>query len=497
MPRPELSLCLIVRDEQDMIPEFLTSVNGLWDELIAADTGSVDKTVALLEAAGAKVIHFPWIDDFSAARNASLDAATGRWILFLDADERPSHQLKDQIRSLLQDPAAGAATVIMRNEWENGRRRDNPLLRIFRNDPSIRFEHRIHEDVSTTVRDFLVRQKLQLKHLTGVVQHLGYSREMTLDRDKKNRDLDLLQRSLAADPGDFYCWFKILEIARFWDDRPLWGKTAREAADLLATAGNVEKSDLKQRPFSGEFAALVAQGLNQGDENRLAWLEKSPEFCTTDAAWLLRRALFLENLQRLDEAQLGFQKCLDQPEHQLNQLSTVRPRLGLCRIAMLQKDLPDAAAHADQACLEAPTDPEALLAAVTCKYLVAPKTEPAAFSFAHWEKHPQAGLPLARVLFQTGWLELAGEVLAPQAADCAEAALGYLVCCLVFDRDLDLAVDLEQEKADQVFKEWIGLLWQSRKTDLMAAFAQKCETVGEVFPWLPEYLAQETRRLRG
>ena len=88
--QPRLSLCMIVRDEQEMLPGLLDSVRGLWDEFLVADTGSTDGTVDLLEKAGATVEPFAWCDDFAAARNASLDMASGEWILFLDADERVS-----------------------------------------------------------------------------------------------------------------------------------------------------------------------------------------------------------------------------------------------------------------------------------------------------------------------------------------------------------------------------------------------------------------------
>ncbi len=107
MSQPKLSLCMIIRDEQEMLPGFLDSVANLWDELIVVDTGSTDDSVRLVEAAGARLIHFSWIDDFSAARNASLESATGRWILFLDADERPAAGLVQEIRSLVEDPLAG------------------------------------------------------------------------------------------------------------------------------------------------------------------------------------------------------------------------------------------------------------------------------------------------------------------------------------------------------------------------------------------------------
>src|SRR4051794_30917732 len=85
---PLLSACLIVKDEEDLLPECLASLAGAVDEIVVYDTGSADRTIEIAEAAGAVVLRGYWDDDFSRARNAALDACTGRWILHVDADER-------------------------------------------------------------------------------------------------------------------------------------------------------------------------------------------------------------------------------------------------------------------------------------------------------------------------------------------------------------------------------------------------------------------------
>lgn len=493
LSQPNLTLCMIVRDEQEMLPEFLQSCNGLWDEFIVADTGSVDQSVALLENAGAEVFHFPWVDDFSAARNASLEKATGRWILFLDADERPTPELVTQIRTLLEDPQAGAATVVLRNQWPDGTRQESSLLRLFRNDPSIRFKYLIHEDPSDGVRDFLRQNKLKLRHLPGVLQHLGYLRETVVSRDKKTRDLELLRRSLETHPRDFYCWFKIMEIGRFWGDDILWEETATSTAALLETATEQEKSDLLQRPFSGEMAALVAQQLDGSDEERLNWLEASKSFASPTNAWHLRRGLFFENLGRMDEATSAFQTCL---ANQLDVSSTVRPLLGLCRLALVQQKMEEAADFVQQACEHGPVDSEALLAAVTILPLTDAENQPRNFVNGHLKRHPQAALDLARALVPTGNLEMVAEILEPLMEKNSDAALGFLLCSLVLDKELDLQLDVDQQKADMLFQNWIHLLWKSRQTVVMSAFADGCGAVLEIFPWLPDFLNEETRKLR-
>ena len=83
-----LSLAMIVRNEAGRLGACLESARGVADEMVVLDTGSTDGTREVAAAHGARVETFPWIDDFAAARNASLGLCTGDWTLVLDADER-------------------------------------------------------------------------------------------------------------------------------------------------------------------------------------------------------------------------------------------------------------------------------------------------------------------------------------------------------------------------------------------------------------------------
>src|ERR1700685_2835860 len=83
-----VTLCMIVRDEASMLPDCLSSVRGVVDEMGIVDAGSRDASMAIARAAGADVFETTWSDDFAAARNEALRHAHGDWILQLDADER-------------------------------------------------------------------------------------------------------------------------------------------------------------------------------------------------------------------------------------------------------------------------------------------------------------------------------------------------------------------------------------------------------------------------
>ena len=82
-----LSLCMIVRDEEEMLPRCLAAVAPAVDEIIIVDTGSTDRTIEIAHEFGAKVIEREWTGSFSDARNVSFEAATSDWIIYLDADE--------------------------------------------------------------------------------------------------------------------------------------------------------------------------------------------------------------------------------------------------------------------------------------------------------------------------------------------------------------------------------------------------------------------------
>ena len=82
-----ISLCMIVKNEEDWIENALNSVRSVVDEIIIADTGSTDHTLERAARFSPKVLHFNWTDSFADARNFTLAEARHPWILVLDADE--------------------------------------------------------------------------------------------------------------------------------------------------------------------------------------------------------------------------------------------------------------------------------------------------------------------------------------------------------------------------------------------------------------------------
>lgn len=82
-----LSLCMIVKNEEDTLPNCLNSVKGIFDEIIIVDTGSTDKTIDVAHRYTEKVYTYSWQDDFASARNYSFSKSTSDYIMWLDADD--------------------------------------------------------------------------------------------------------------------------------------------------------------------------------------------------------------------------------------------------------------------------------------------------------------------------------------------------------------------------------------------------------------------------
>jgi len=415
---------MITKNEAAMLPDMLSSVAGLWDELIVADTGSDDGTVALLTDHGATVVHHPWNNDFSAARNASLAPATGDWILFLDADERATPTLCQQIKTLMIDDEAGAATVVMRNELPGGEHREAQLLRLFRNHAKIQFRHKIHEDVLHDVEEFLARGNLKLRALSGVVHHLGYVREVAAAKDKRQRDQNLLRDVLKDDPRDFYCWFKLLESARYWQDITVWQEAATQVEPLLmGQLSEDEAKSLRKNPWSGELAALISVGLEHSPAEALEWLEKSEDRIFPSSAWYLQRGLWCEELGQQSEAGIAYLNCLD-IALQTSSHHHVRARLALSRLAAAENNFVQAQDQAWQAVAMAPSDQEAILGIISFAKLAGDSQLVPEAVIRQVQKHPASTTIWATQLIASGELAVAMQVLAIMSQQQSELAMG-------------------------------------------------------------------------
>ena len=198
-----LSAALIVRDEERHLEACLRSIQELADEIVVVDTGSVDGSIALARRFGARIHGYPWRDDFAAARNHGLSRCRGEWILYIDADERVRRNSETVLEAALADASKAGYAVWLHARTGYTAYRE---MRLFRNDPRIRFEGLMHETIWPGIHRFIEEEGGELGECDLVLDHVGYDGSQA---HKHQRNLPLLKKALAVDPEHVYCWYHL------------------------------------------------------------------------------------------------------------------------------------------------------------------------------------------------------------------------------------------------------------------------------------------------
>ena len=301
-----ISVSLIVKNEEATLPTCLRSVGDLVHEIIVVDTGSSDQTKHIAAGFGARVFDFPWIDSFAAARNASLEPATGDWILWLDGDEFFDEDNRGKLQGLFGRLGDEPVGYIMKQrsapETPGGAATLVDQCRLFRNDPAIRWSYRVHEQILPGLK----RAGHQVRFTDICIEHSGYV-DPALRRRKTERNLRLLQMEYAEQPDDPFTLFNLgwafLELGQ-----------VREALPMLARS--LERSRPGDSIVRKLYALLVHghKGLGQWQEAQ-GWCRAGLARCPDDPELLFLQSLLLEDqgeaaaadatLRRLETLQPG------------------------------------------------------------------------------------------------------------------------------------------------------------------------------------------------
>jgi glycosyltransferase involved in cell wall biosynthesis len=204
---------MIVRDEELYLEDCLKSVENIVDEIIIVDTGSKDNTKSIAEKFNSKLYNFKWVNDFSKARNESIKYASGKWILYLDADERLELQNKHSFIELLKNAPddIGAINCIVESKTQKFNSsvelQKGVYPRIFRNYgyPKIRFEGIIHEQISNSLKE--LNKSVMISDIK--ILHLGYAKDLETLKSKAERNYRLLLEAIQKNPNDAYSFFQL------------------------------------------------------------------------------------------------------------------------------------------------------------------------------------------------------------------------------------------------------------------------------------------------
>lgn len=205
----EVSLCMIVKNEEYYLPRCLESIKDIVDEIIIVDTGSTDKTIEIAKSFGAKVYFFKWNNNFSEARNESLKYASKEWILILDADDELFPEDQSSLKEFL-------AAQLSENEIYNFETLnyfgdnidDNSITvnlnpRLFKNHQGIHYEGEVHNQLVCS------KDKYNVIYNRVQIHHYGYMNKTIDVKDKRNRTISLLNEQIKKDPNNYFAYFNL------------------------------------------------------------------------------------------------------------------------------------------------------------------------------------------------------------------------------------------------------------------------------------------------
>ncbi|WP_204602709.1 glycosyltransferase [Cohnella boryungensis] len=218
-----ISLCMVVRDEEEMLNRSLSSVTGAVCEKVVVDTGSVDRTREIARSYGAMVVSVPWRESFAEARNIAVSLASQPWILILDADEEllaqdlagslPWTGLRGLIRDAESRGVFGYQLRVQSYVGEGEEFVTDSVCRLFRNDPRIRFSGAIHEEVTSAILRASPTGMADAGDL-ALIRHYGYLDRIIAAKRKHERNRSLLEAIMRKEPEEPY-WLYALGTEHF------------------------------------------------------------------------------------------------------------------------------------------------------------------------------------------------------------------------------------------------------------------------------------------
>lgn len=242
----KVSLCMIVKNEENYLGRCLSSIKDIIDEIIIVDTGSSDKTIEIAESFGAKVYYHKWNNNFSEARNESLKYATKDWIFIMDADDEFCSEDKEKFKTLLNSKLDKNAVFFFETLNYCGSNIENSTItinlnpRLFKNNHGFHYEGEVHNQ--------LVNSNYEYNGLSYSIKiyHYGYLDKNIISKDKRNRNITLLKKQINKNPNNKYAHFNL-------------GNEYFALDDMKKALENYYKSYEGENLYSGYSSILLAR----------------------------------------------------------------------------------------------------------------------------------------------------------------------------------------------------------------------------------------------
>lgn len=308
-----LTLCMIVKNEENNLKECLSKVADYADEIVIVDTGSSDNTKAIALEFTDKVYDFKWCNDFSKARNFSLSKANNDWILVLDADEYVTDFFQYSLEEFISNPdnVCKAGRIKRSNIMEaadENKKYIEKINRIF-NKKYFHYRGTIHEQVTA------IDGKAYETELVDItVEHVGYTNEALNRTNKVKRNIDLLEEAAEANPNDPYIYFQL-------------GKSYYLLKDYRTANLHFEKALTFDLDFRLEYVEDLVETyayslINSGRYSEALIIENCFEFYKSSPDYHFIMGLVYMNNAKFTEAVESFSQCTRFTESRVEGITT-------------------------------------------------------------------------------------------------------------------------------------------------------------------------------
>jgi glycosyltransferase involved in cell wall biosynthesis len=198
---------MIVKNEAELLAACLNSVVDIVDQIVIVDTGSRDNTIDIAKDFKAEIYYHAWQNHFAKARNESIRHATGDWILWMDADEKLLPESRSKLVKLLEPVQKPIAYNIQIHNLQKDKKTIivSDGHRLFTNNMGIQFSGRIHEQISPSIN------KLggEIRDSEINIFHRGYSYTGKKEKQKNERNRQLLQKMVEEEPDNAYAHYTL------------------------------------------------------------------------------------------------------------------------------------------------------------------------------------------------------------------------------------------------------------------------------------------------
>jgi len=312
---------MIVKNEEKLLRQSLSAVHRWVDEIIIVDTGSTDRTKVIAGTYTSKVYDFPWCDDFSAARNLSLEKASCDWVLVLDADEIISNFPVETIQNVIKAESSVVGRIKLINivsDVTGEKRISERISRLF-NRKRFHYEGVIHEQLVQNDGNPFKTIPVEI-----TAEHSGYTQEVLQRTDKIARNIRLLEQALKKSPEDAYLLYqlgKVYYLAKKYSEAVTYFKRA------LALSFDFSLEYVENLVETYGYALI-----NSGSYAEALCLKNYELYYAGSTDYLFLMGIVYMNNGGFSQAIEQFLRCIDNKEGKVEGINSYLPKYNIAVI---------------------------------------------------------------------------------------------------------------------------------------------------------------------